>query len=710
MLRQSTIAILGALLILTCWLPALALADSNESDSLSDADQVATSTTDKSGFDDVVDLDKTIIVSAKRRAAPLLETPHAVSVIDQDAIRQSGSFTTGQLLKGKPGLACHSDGAWGANPTIRGLKKEQIVIMIDGVRINSAQPWGALASMLDPSLFERVEAVRGPASMLYGSGGMGGVVNLISRQHRFSEELRFSGQLTSTGSSVSDGYTGAGSFVLTSSRHIVEVSSYGGRFKDYQAPDGEVPRTAYDQWGWNARYKLNLGKSHTLGVAVQNHKVEDVWYPGSARPHPAPPVGVSTIHSPSQERTQYRFDYQVLFSGSRLEMSIYRQEVERTMYAFSESLQKDFVRNEVPFTTNGGSAKFDFFALKDHCVSVGLDLWRSDGDPERWLYQPPPSNNLLHFYPFTDGQVSSVGTFVQDDISLGRWKVKLGARFDRVKGEAGQVGYGPAARTEGLDHTDNSFSWTTGAVYNNNEQFNPYVNVARGYRAADLRERFENVVRGDGFVHIGDPGLDPEVNTTVEVGARGKIGAFGYSLSAYNSWIKDFIAGRETGMQDPNTGLFTKQTENLAEVEIRGIEFELDYLIAADIHAHTCGSYQRGENKFDDEPLYQVPPVDITLGMAYRPELGFNGNTHWRLVAEQDRVAEQFSGGSENATPGFSTVDARVGYRFSELYELHLGVLNLFDEEYHEHLTEGVSDEEIKAPGRSIYVGTTIGF
>jgi len=73
-------------------------------------------------------------------------------------------------------------------------------------------------------------------------------------------------------------------------------------------------------------------------------------------------------------------------------------------------------------------------------------------------------------------------------------------------------------------------------------------------------------------------------------------------------------------------------------------------------------------------------------------------------------VATKFSNGREDPTPGFNTVGLRAGYRFSDQIEIFMGLKNLFNEEYHEHLTDGVSGTELEAPGRNLFVGTRLGF
>ena len=98
------------------------------------------------------------VVTAKGYAADAQDTPQAVEVLQPAAA--SGTLV-GDLMRSKPGLAVQADGAWGQNPVLRGLKKESVVVMVDGVRLNSAQPQGAIASFMDLGLLERVEVVKG---------------------------------------------------------------------------------------------------------------------------------------------------------------------------------------------------------------------------------------------------------------------------------------------------------------------------------------------------------------------------------------------------------------------------------------------------------------------------------------------------------------------------------------------------------------------
>lgn len=442
---------------------------------------------------------------------------------------------------------------------------------------------------------------------------------------------------------------------------------------------------------------------------LQRHEDEDVWYPGSARTGAGIPVplGTATIHSPEQRRELYELGVDAQLGEGTLSAEVYRQEVFRQIRAFSSTKQRDYVRNDVTFVTDGAKAKYLFPLGADHLLTVGADVWRMRGDPERYIDNNPPAfNNNMRNDPFDKGEIESAGVFVQDEFSLGETRIVAGARYDRVSGNAAQKGTGPAARYDGLDKTDNNLSWSLGIVQPLNERLNAYASLGRAYRAPDMRERFEDSARGDGYYHVGNPQLDPEVLTSIELGLKQGGAGLQYQLAAFYTRIDDYIAGRTTGLPNKQTGLPEKITENLDKVTIYGIEGGASMPVGAFV-ADAGFTWLRGKNHQDNEPLYQMPAPELTLGVGQPAERGFWWRAQLRAVAEQDRIAREFSKGTENPTAGFVTADAEFGWRFGKVgaFEsagLAVQLTNLTDKRYHEHQTEGVSGNELAAPGRGI--------
>ncbi|MGD9870232.1 MAG: TonB-dependent receptor plug domain-containing protein [Thauera sp.] len=647
----------------------------------------------------------TQLVTARGYAAEALDTPQAVEVLHAPG---ATGAVAGALLRGKPGLAAQSDGAWGQNPVLRGLKKESVVVMVDGVRMNSAQPQGAIASFLDLGLLERAEVVKGPGSVLYGSGAMGGVVNLITPDVGFSADEKLGGRVGARFSSVDKGVAGAALLTRSSENSALVLGVAGRDVDDYRSPDGREDRTGYQSDTLLAKYKHKLNEDLTLRVNLQRHEDEDVWYPGSARvqavqgPSGKVPLGQVTIHSPEQRRELYELGVDARLGEGTLSAEVYRQEVFRQIRAYSDKFGKDYVRNDVTFVTDGAKAKYLFPVGDGHLVTVGADVWRMRGDPERYIDNNATLNNNVRNDPFNRGEIESAGVFVQDEFSVGDTRIVAGARFDRVKGDAARKGM---TQTTGLDKTDNNLSWSLGAIHPINDKLSAYANLGRAYRAPDMRERFEDSARGDGYFHKGNPQLDPEVSTSLELGLKQGGAGLQYQVAAFYTRIDEYIAGRITGQVAPS-GARIKLTENLDKVTIYGIEGSASMPVGAYV-ADAGFTWLRGKNHQDDEPLFQMPAPELTLGIGQPAERGFWWRAQLRAVAEQDRIATRFSNGTENATAGFVTADAEFGWQLGRLGAFESAALavqlsNLADKRYHEHQTEGVSGKELAAPGRGI--------
>lgn len=650
-----------------------------------------------------------VSVTAKGYAADPLATANAVETLAPSVI----SGVVGGLFTGEPGLAAHTDGAWGRNPVLRGLKKESVVVLVDGVRVNSAQPVGAIASFLDLGLLDRAEAVKGPTSVLYGSGAMGGVVNLITPEARFRKSPGWDGRFSLGASSADDGFNGAVLGRYGNADHALVLGAAHRKTGDYDAPDGKVALTGYQSDSLLFKSRHRLSGDLVLTLNLQRHGDDDVWYPGSARtggqPGGAgipPLLGTVTLHSPEQRRELYEAGIEGKLGDGQLKAALYRQEVFRQIRAWSANLGQDYVRNDVGFVTHGARASYLMPVAEGHLLTVGVDAWRMTGDPERYMDNNAPAfDNNVRNDPFSDGKVSSAGLFVQDEFSLGATQIQAGLRYDRIVGDAAQKGSGPFAQTTGLKHSDGTVSWSVGAVHAVSGAFNPYVNVGQAYRAADMRERFEDSARGDGYYVIGNPRLEPEFSSSFEIGAKGRADGMEYRAAAFHTTVKDFIAGRITGANHAGTDLPIKLTENLDKVVIYGLEGGASLPVGAYV-LDGAFTWLRGDNKQDDEPLYQMPAPELRLGIGQPAERGLRWRAQARGVAKQDRIATQFSNGTENTTPGYATVDLSAGWGFGKVgnlaaLDLDASVSNLLDKGYHDHLTDGISGREIQAPGRS---------
>lgn len=643
-----------------------------------------------------------VSVTAKGYAAEDADTPAAQTVLTREALLRKQAANLGDALRGEPGLAVASDGAHGQNPVIRGLKKESLALLVDGVRLNSAQPQGAIASFMSLGLADRVEVVKGPASVLYGSGALGGVINVRLPQARFAPGVSLA--MSAALDSASAGLRGSGVLNTSGGDHALMIGASLADLDDYRAPAGTVELSGYASAALIGQYRFRIDRAQQLRASLQRQVDADVWYPGSRKPHAnAAVVGHTVVHSPLQARSLFELGWSRQDAGERplnLDLRVYRQEVERRIHSYSDKLQRDIGRTRVGFATDGLDARADWLLDLQHQLSFGVNAWRMRASPERALASPTPMSPLQRNDPFDDGELRSLGLYLQDDLRLGRLGLLLGLRHDKVSGDAASLNNG--AVTRGLRRSDGASAGSLGLTFDAAPLLRPYANLARAFRAGEMRERFESSPRGDGYFYVGNPQIRPEFATQFELGLKGADGALQYNVAVYRNRITDYITGQPTGATQ--AGLPVKRTVNLGEVTITGAEAGLRWQLQPDHALSAAWSRVRGTNEDLDEPLFQMPADEISLGWEGRLAGGWTLDATLRLVARQDRVATVFARGTEDASAGFGTLDVGAGWRLAKGQSLRLALRNLADKAYHEHLSEGVSGAEIQAPGRSLQV------
>lgn len=655
-----------------------------------------------------------VSVTAKGYEADTLSTPSSVFVADGDELRRDGANNLGEALRGEPGFAVNGDSAQGQNPVIRGLKKESIVLLVDGMRLNSAQPAGAIGSFMSLGLAERVEAVKGPASVLYGTGALGGAINVLMPQARFEPGARFS--TSASYDSASKGVRGTGVANLSQGDHALMLGASLARIDDYKAPGGTVARTGYDSDSFIGQYRFRIDARQQLRLSLQKHQDENVWYPGSMK-YNVPNFGTTTVYSPKQERTLAEIGYSRKGSGDaplNLDIRAYYQEMQRLIYSASSALGRNNSQTDVTFQTKGLDAKADWLIHPQHLLSFGMNLWQMDASPERLVANPGAGFALRRSDPFDEGRIRALGLYVQDDMRFGKLNVLAGLRHDTVKGSANSIANSTspfgARNTANLDRSDSAFSGSLGASYEISPLLRPYASLSRGFRAGEMRERYESSPRGDGYYYVGNPQVKPEVSTQLELGIKGQDEKLAWSAAVYRNRISDYMSGqdisgtaRATALCGAGNAGACKETVNISKVVIDGFEAQAKWQAWRNHWLKAGVSILRGENEELNEPLFQMPADELRLGWEGLVAPGWTADVTGRFVREQQRVATVFSRGSENKSAGFVTADLGATYRLNKQHTFRVALKNAFDRAYHEHLTEGVSGQEINMPGRSLF-------
>jgi hemoglobin/transferrin/lactoferrin receptor protein len=656
-----------------------------------------------------------IVVTASRQEEASANTPAPITVIDSLMIEQAQPEKMADLFKQIPGVEITGEGPFRGLPVIRGFSSNRVLILVDGQRLNNARESTTFAGiqpgLVNLSEVERIEVLRGPASVQYGSDAIGGVVNILTRRPDLSsQEFEVTGDVgydygTSSDSqnaraSVSGagkgwGFTLGAAYQEAKDYTAADGASDDPRFSSGVLADDTVPNSGMEQSSFDGSLRFSTGDQGVFRVNVEAVRTDDVGFPGFD-----PETSGIDISFPNFDRDKLGLAWNSgpVWGLSDISLSTYYQKVDKEsirVFDFGPSFfQSNFTRSQID------SYGFNAQSMADagrHHLTFGFDLYRDEVDDETLEencfsgFCLPPSTNVA----VPKSTQTGLGAYFQDQWSAtDALTVHLGLRgdtFDFVsKDDPDYIG-------EPFDVTDGALSGNLGITYSVTDHVNLIGLVARGFRSPNLQERsFEGFAStGDTFI-IQNPDLDSESSLNYEAGFKARYGRYFGGFTVFYNDLQDFISFEFIG-EDPDTGLELAQFQNIDKATIWGIELDLETIFASWWSLFTNATYTEGDNDTTGEPLSAIPPVKVIVGLRYQRARWWS-EASLRFVDAQDRLPTD-DPRFEKGVPGFTVYDLRGGYDFS----FGLGVLasleNLTDKLYAEPFNNRPE------PGRNLRLG-----
>ena len=231
-----------------------------------------------------------IIVTSVRYNALLKDAPLPMEVVTDDEILKRSYQTVGDALDNKPGISVTKDGIWASDVSIRGLSRANVVMNIDGNRVETANDLAARLSLVDLNDVERIEVIKGGVSSLYGTGAFGGVVNVFTKNGDFSNNFLY-------GASVLGGYNSVNkspntwlSFFASNDKFFAKLSGSIRDAGNTMTPIGELPNSQFK----DNNISLNLGVrpvlNHEFRISYQRYRALNVGIPGGGTLFPTSAV------------------------------------------------------------------------------------------------------------------------------------------------------------------------------------------------------------------------------------------------------------------------------------------------------------------------------------------------------------------------------------------------------------------------------------
>ncbi len=223
-----------------------------------------------------------VIVQSTRENAYSQAQPIPVAVVDGSAFIETSAPTVSDALSREPGIALVRDGMWESLVSIRGMTRYNIVMMIDNIRIETANDHAAALSLLDPFDIDRVEVIKGASSALAGTGAFGGVVNIITKSPSFSDQPYVSGESMVRYESVNNSH--AEHLALESGSDVYRFRTSGmfRRADNYASPEGVIPNWYFNDWDVSADAGVKIFGTHSFDFTYQRSQSDDAGIPGGS--------------------------------------------------------------------------------------------------------------------------------------------------------------------------------------------------------------------------------------------------------------------------------------------------------------------------------------------------------------------------------------------------------------------------------------------
>lgn len=625
-----------------------------------------------------------IVVTATMGARSREESLRPTQIVSGRDLQRQLDVTLAETLEGEAGLASASMGPAPARPVIRGLGGDRILILEDGGRLGDVSSTSAdHAVAAEASSAERIEIVRGPAALFYGSNALGGVVNVVRDEVPVALPDHPTGSVFLQGQSASEGAAGSVTYRGAIGEVGYRLEGNGRIAGNTRTPLGTLPNTGIESFGGavGAAWVSDFGHA---GSALRAYRNAYGIPPDSVSGHAA---GVTV----EMERDAYRGEVVFVQPGAFEEVSV--------TGAFLRYDHREIeVNGDVGSAYGQNTASAEVVAR--HGAAGPLDR---GGFGLRGQWQGYTSNNGR---AVMSSDELSAAVYAMEEVELDRLRVQGGARFDihRVTPRGVQEVRGTPARERLFQNVSGSIA----ALYDVARGWRLGASVSRAFRAPSGDELFSQGPHLAAYTYeVGNPDLEAETGLGLDVFLRLERVGISAEVAAFWNEIADFSYPSNTG--DVTGELFIYRHLN-TDARFVGAELSGRWIVTGDLVLDTDVSYVRATNLATDEPLPLIPPLNGRTTLRWdRERFFFEGG--WRGAAEQDRVPgrPELPAGSDGycdevgegepcrpvpgeflATAGYSIFNVGAGYRWLTGHQVHsltVRVENLTDEVYRNHLS-----------------------
>jgi outer membrane receptor protein involved in Fe transport len=634
-------------------------------------------------------------------------TPLDVAAIDADRLRQTASASLGKTLEKLPGVATITTGPAAGNPVLRGMSQGQVRLTRDGLPIESFQGTSRWTPPISFGSVDRIEVIRGPASVLYGSSAMGGAINFLPKalpraerasptaagyleSQYFSNngERYLAGELSGAvpagvGLRVGVSRREAGNFATADARPYAETGVRGDpRFT------GVLPYTNYEQFAGFGQVGI-AGARGQVQLLYDGYAGYNNFLNANGRP-----AGVRMTNHEWRARATALAGRWVLRPSVALQ-DLRIQRAATAQLTYEDARERDGWDQDLTRAVGTSRLEAEHGNIAGVAGKLGLEAQRLIGTTLRSAIEP-------------SSRTANVAAFAFEEWRRGPLTVSAGARYDHrtQRAAAGTlVDAAPLAeRPSLLNRTFSVANGSLGAGVRVHPAVTWLVNASTGFRAPSAQDLYTNENRPAFGWLEGNPRLAPERSVSLESGLRFQGNRATGQVIAYRNRVRDYIYMVGTGR--------TRQVRNEARLVyahaqddalIRGLEASAEGEILPRLTIETNYLMLRSLNRSTGEALPLMPADQWRASVRYAPrdrpafrntQLRVGARHAWaKAIAGPTEPYAEFdtnpAGYGISSTPAYHVVDASVSMRLllgPQTLDLSVEVQNLADTPYRDFL------------------------
>jgi hemoglobin/transferrin/lactoferrin receptor protein len=654
----------------------------------------------------------TLVVTASRAESSLWESPATLQVLHREKLETSTSTAIADDLQDIPGVEVTDNALAGRRQIrIRGEASSRVLILIDGQEVTyqrAGQNYGA-GLLIDESALERIEVVKGPYSVLYGSQAIGGVVNFITKK---GGDKPLGGLVKAVYNSATAGWEESaaawGSIGQLDYRLNGSYSDQGNR----DTPDGRLPNTSFRNNGQGLWLGYNIDRQK-IGLSLDRYKLAtQTWFEDADNQYDA-----FSVKIPKLEREKIGLFYDYDLDGEllkKIHLDAYNQTIARTFENEvattqpipSPAIQALSVRNQTRSNdkqyTQGVTLQSDFSLPADNSLVVGAHYQHDKVKQNSTGYtRQTAATGFFDTETWTRGynesEQSNTSIFAQNDWKFADdWRWTLGARqywlSSKLTGSDNATTSASGVAYTSLPYDsahDNELVTSTGLRYSGFDNLELRLAFAQGYVFPTLSQLFMQTSAGGGITY-GNPGLQDEHSNNYELGARYNGNLWVIDGAVYYSTAKDYIASVACAGQGVCNGNVNASRngyyfyDNIDRAKTWGMELTAEYNGWA-VSPYLSGNILRRQYESGAIATWDTgePLLNGRAGVKHTLILNALNVTSDLFVRAASGASDKTSA-SEIRYPGWATLNLAFNTEFGpqDRYQVNLALNNLTDKRY----------------------------